>query len=469
MAVIRIGLGAGALLLACALATGPVRAQQTPPARAQETPPPADAPANPADTGVLPKIRFGFEGRVNFRHSTENRFPVKFPFTPSQLPPGETTAYEETVNAGSHFEVSKLILYVDAEWSESLAAHGRIDFVDLYDRNPTSSGKKTDVKELWVRFGRESDPGVLPPGSGASFKIGKFGHFERQEDRHLESYGLVSTAFNRFNDMGAELGVDAGRHLYFKVSATAGSPLFLRDPNALAGDNGTPDFLRANPNPELKSGIVILYDTEVEDFNPKRDPQLSGAVGLRFADPGGRSSLNLLLFGHRRKLSDSVAKEGTFYQGDLQLLRGPFNLTPLPIHGDEKREVGGNLWLYLGGFSLFGQYVDQKLAGLPRKGFEAEVAWTFDLPLKWAVEGRQLFPTIAPAVRWSRLDNQFKNHPLTPAPSFAWDWTKIDAGLRLGIVPGMDATVEYTVNNFILASGATRHNNEFLSTLRFHV
>ncbi|HTQ78528.1 MAG TPA: hypothetical protein VMM92_00915, partial [Thermoanaerobaculia bacterium] len=263
---------------------------------------------------MVPKIRLGFEGRLNFRQSDEYKFPVNFPFSPSELPVGQTKAFEETVNAGSHFEISKLILYVDADWSESLTAHGRLDFIDLYDRNPTSSGKKTDVKEFWVRFGRETDPGVLPERSGAYFKVGKFGHFERQNDRHLESYGIVSTTFNRFNDMGGELGVNAGRHLYFKATATVGSPVFLRDPNALAGDNGTPDLLLPNPNPELKTGIDILYDTEVEDFNPDRPLQISGAIGTRFADAGGRNSLDIEIWGHHRKLSDRVAKDGTFYQ-----------------------------------------------------------------------------------------------------------------------------------------------------------
>jgi hypothetical protein len=470
MVVDRIG--RAACVLACALSLlassggGAVRAQEAPP----DAPASAASPAESGvSSGILPKIRFGFEGRLNFRSSDEYRFPVKFGFDPTAFPPGQNQIFEETVNSGSHFEVSKLILFVDADWSENLTAHGRLDFIDLYDRNPTSSGKKTDVKELYVRFGREDEPGVLPKGSGAYFKVGKFSHFERQNDRHLESYGLVSTTFNRFNDMGAELGVDAGRHLYFKVSATAGNPVFLRDPNALAGDNGQPELLQKNPNPELKSGVVILYDTEVEDYNPKRNPQLSGAIGLRFGDEGGRNALDVLLFGHRRTLSDQVSKEGTFYKGDLQILRGPFNLASLPIHGNVKQEVGGNVWLYLGNFSLFTQYVNQKLAGLPREGYEAEAAWTFDLPLVWAVDGRQLFPTIAPSVRWSKLDNHFKNPPKTPAPSFGWDWTKIDAGVRLGIVPGIDLTFEYAFNNFVLGSGAIQHENEFLSTLRFHI
>ena len=41
--------------------------------------------------------------------------------------------------------------------------------------------------------------------------------------------------------------MDLGRHVYVKVSATQGNPVFIRDPNALAGDNGTPVFRRPNP------------------------------------------------------------------------------------------------------------------------------------------------------------------------------------------------------------------------------
>ena len=139
-----------------------------------------------------------------------------------------------------------------------------------------------------------------------------------------------------------------------------------------------------------------------------------------------------------------------------------------PSPTTSKREVGGNLWLYLGGFSFFGQYVDQKLAGLPRTGPGGRGRpGSFDLPLVWAVAR----PPALPLDRAGRalLEARQRLHatsPLTPAPSFAWDWTKIDAGLRLGIFPGVDLTVEYADNRFILANGATRKNNEFLATLR---
>lgn len=430
---------------------------------------PDDKPAEEERSALLPKLTFGFEGRANFRHSDEYKFPVKFHFDPDMLPVGQSQAFEETVNSGSHFEVSKLILTVDAAWSDSILAHGRLDFIDLYDRNPTSSGKQTDVKEVWLRFGRETDPGLLPAGSGAYLKIGKFPKFERQNDRHLESYGVVSTAFNRFNDAGVELGVDLGRHLYLKGTLTEGNPVFLRDPNALAGDNGTPAFLRQNPDPTLKSGIVILYDTEVNDFSSSGHLQTGGALGLRFADPGGKNAFDVMAFAYQRKLADGAEHDGSFYLGDLQILRGPFNRDPLPIRGDQKRDAGGNLRLYLGGFSLFGQYVDEQLAGLPRKGLEGEVAWTFDLPLAWAVAERQLFPSVQPVVRYSKLTNDFRGNPLSAAPSFAWDWTKIDAGIRLGIVAGIDLTAEYSKNDFVLASGAVEHENEFLATLRWRV
>lgn len=415
-----------------------------------------------------PHLEWGLEVKTNYRDSDLNRFAVPFPFTPAQLPVGETRGFQETVNPGSHFEVSTATLLLDAFWSEGLRAHGKIDFIDLYDRNPTSTDKKVDVDEVWLRFGRETDPATLPERAGLYLKVGKFPHFERQDDRHLESYGLVSTAFNRLEDAGAELGADLGRYLYVKVSATQGNPVFIRDPNALAGDNGTPDQQRLNPDPELGTGIVILYDAEVEDLDLDGDLELGAGLGLRFADEGGRNGFDLLAWGYQRTLAETVELEGTFYGGDLDLLRGPGDLFPFPaLQGDEKREVGANLWLYLGGFSLFGQFVDQELAGLPRTGIEGEVAWSFELPLVWAAGGRQLFPFIAPAVRYSRLDNDFRNPRQTPAPSLAWDWEKLDVGVRIGIVPGIDLTLEYGDNVFILGSGAEAENNELLTTLRW--
>jgi hypothetical protein len=429
------------------------------PAQESDAPPPSSRP----------KLRLGLEAKGNYRQSTENRFPVPFPFPPEQLPPGQTRGFEATVDAGSHFEVSNVSLFGDAAWGSWLTAHAKIDFIDLYDRNPTSTGQKVDVDEAWVRLGAEPLPATLAARSGAYLKLGKFAKFERQNDRHLESYGLVSTAFNRFEETGGELGAHLGRHVYLKLRAAAGNPVFMRDPNALAGDNGTPELLHPNPDPSLKSGIVILYNAHDANFDLHGKLETGAGIGWRLADEEGQNGLDLLAWANRRKLAKTVTLHGTFYGGDIDLLNGPFDRFSFAITNNEKREAGGNVWIYFGGLSLFGQYVDQDLAGLPRTGLEGEAAWRFDLPLVWAAGGRQLFTFIAPAVRYSRLDNAFRNPKQTPSPSFSWDWQKIDLGLRCGLFPGVDLTAEYADNRFILATGARRSNNEYLTTLRWRI
>ncbi|MBZ0089794.1 MAG: hypothetical protein K8H90_05380 [Thermoanaerobaculia bacterium] len=443
------------LSAAAALAAAPIPAQQ------------AEATAEAREL----RLDWGFEAKAHYRDSEHLRLPSPFPFPPGFLPPGAQQGFMETVNEGRHFELSVLTLFADLAWGENLAAHAKVDLIDLHDRNPTSSDKKVDVDELWIRFGR--DPALPASGFGLYAKIGKFAHFERQNDRHLESYGLVATALKRFEDQGLELGADFGRHVYLRLSATQGNPLFLRDPNALAGDNGTPELdPQANPNPDpaLKSGFTILYDAEVEDLDVDGDLETGAGLGVRFGDPDEGRAFDLLAWSYERKLAPRVALEGTYYGGDLDLLDGPDGVARLPISGDDKSEVGGNLRIHLGGFSLFGQYVAQEIAGMDRTGYEAELAWRFELPLVWAVGGRQLFPSIQPALRWSRLEPEFEGgSPRFPAPSVRWEWVKLDYGIRMAIIEGVDLTLEFADHTMTLANGREVSNDELLTTLRWRV
>ncbi|MEO8195519.1 MAG: hypothetical protein ABI689_02230 [Thermoanaerobaculia bacterium] len=415
------------------------------------------------------RVHFGFEGKAHYRDSEHFRIPTPFPFPPESLPPGATQGFLETVNVGSHFELSVLTLFADASWGPGIEAHAKLDFIDLYDRNPTSSDKQFDVDELWIRFG--GDPLSPSDGFGMYAKVGKFGHFERQNDRHTESYGLVSTAFNRFEDQGLEVGTRFGGHFYLVGSLTQGNPVFFRDPNALAGDNGTPEkdpSLHTHPVPELQSGFPILYDAEVEDLDVDGDLETGYGFGVRFGEPGSGHEVNFLAWSYQRKMAETVALNGTFYGGDIDLLNGPQNLFGLPIHGNDKKEVGGNLWIYEGGFSFFGQYVQQEIAGMDRTGYEGEVAWRFELPLALAAGGRQLFPYLQPVVRYSFLKPEFAGgSPRYPAPSVRWEWTKLDYGLRLGLIEGVDLTIEFADNQMTLANGRQVSNDELLSTLRF--
>jgi hypothetical protein len=437
---------------------------------AAQEPPAADDEA----TTPAPAIKWGVEVKAAFRDSEDFSFP--FNFRPADTAP-PLALNLRTVDPGGNLEVPAATLFLDATWGEALVGHLKIDTIDLYDRNPTSTDHKVDVDEAWIRFGREYDPGRLPEHSGAYVKVGKLPKFERQDDRHLESYGLVSTAFNRFEDLGVELGLDLGRYVYLKGSYTRGNPVFLRDPNALAGDNGTPANLPCGltlpcaqaPHPALNSGVPILYDAEIEEAGSGGHEETGAGLGLRLSNEDGSRRAELLAFGYQRTLAPRVEMEGSLYGGDLDLLDVPFGTFP-GLDGDEKKEHGANLWLYLGGFSFFSQYVDQEIAGLGRLGYEGEVAWRFELPLFASLAGQQLFPSIAPSFRYSKLDADFTNPPpgRTPAPSFAWDWEKTDAGIRIGIVPGTDLTIEQAHNRFLTARG-WRTNDELLTTLRWRM
>jgi hypothetical protein len=75
---------------------------------------------------------------------------------------------------------------------------------------------------------------------------------------------------------------------------------------------------------------------------------------------------------------------------------------------------------------------------------------------------------VAPAVRYSRLDPDFAAPAVTPSPSFAWEWEKVDVGVRLTLVEGVDLTVEYARNEFVRAVGPAR-NDELLATARWRL
>lgn len=412
--------------------------------------------------------RYGVEIKTHYRDSDSTRLLNPFPFPPSFLPVGQDRGFFETVEPGEHWELSVITLWYRGQYGPNWAAQFKLDLVDRYDRNPTSDDNEWDIDAAWLRWGQETEPGDWHDESTTAYvKLGKFGKFERQDDRHLESYGLVSTAFNRMEDVGVELGVDFGETFYLKGSFTQGNPVFIRDPNALAGDNGTEILLQPNPVPELGPGIVIAYDADVElDDLDFENPEIGVGVGARFGDDAGTWNLDVLAWGYQRDLADTVELEGTFYGGDLDFLLGPGNATPFAVTDDTKEEIGANLWLYVGGFSLFAQYVDQDLAGMAREGFEVEVAWDVELPTDRYLFGRRVLPFVAPAVRYSELSPDFPGGGSHPAISIKWDWDKIDAGVRLGLLEDLlDLTVEYADNTFVRA-GRDESQDELLATFR---
>jgi len=415
---------------------------------------------SPSSYGQSLDLRF--EAKVNYRDSDLVRFPSLFPFPPVTSPDGEPGVFIETVDAGQHGEVSLVSLAGNWRFADNWLLRFKVDAVDLYDRNPTSADNRIDLDAFLLRYGDRSAATSVPTASTAYAQIGKFKKFEQQRERRTESYGVVSTAFNRFEDSGIEAGFDLSSGFYGRFSYTTGNPVFLRDVNALAGDNGTDDFLNISDgilDPPFQSGIVTLYDAEIEDFDLSSDPETGVGLGYRWNSADQNSRFDLLAHYYQRDLAESRELNGTFYGADLDL----FDLSEvpagqgirLPFEGNDKVEGGLTAWYNNGNFALFAQYVYQEVASLDRDGFEVELSYLFDLPIK-----------LTPVIRYSQLNNDFESPAMFPTPSLSWNWRKIDYGVNIDVNENLRLILEYADNELETARGRV-NQNEFLLTIRW--
>ena len=170
-------------------------------------------------------------------------------------------------------------------------------------------------------------------------------------------------------------------------------------------------------------------------------------------------------FGRTLEDSDSAPEiEGSYYQGDIELLRGAG--FPLPFEGDRKWEAGLNLEWRLGHWVGFAQFVKQDIASLERQGFEVETAFHIPVVPLFAAWDQPVLNWIRPAIRYSEIDNHFWVPDPFITPSMFWDWRKTDVGLRVGIVRSSDLTVEYSFNEVELHNGSKLKPNEWLVTWR---
>jgi hypothetical protein len=411
------------------------------------------------------------ELRANYRDSNEQKFALKFPFPPDFLPVGQTQGFEETVNAGRHGELSVAQIKLDAGWGKWFLAHAQLHAQDKYRRNPTSEDRKTDADELWLRFGVKTEFLERPEHTSFFLQMGKFPHMERQPIRLLESYGLAATAFNRFEDVGFMAGGSVGRNFYWRLSGTSGNPVYFRDTNALAGDNGIKELLQPNPDPALKSGFPILYNTETEGYFLKTDHvQFGQGVGYRWQNASQTGGFDAIVFHYRRSMADEEKLTGTFYGGDLDILNGPELpgiFISLPINSRIKEETGGRIYMEWKGLTATLQGTKQNIAGLFRQGEELEAGYNFAVGKGPAVGGEAILQGIQPVARISALQNFFKGPKTYPSPSMWWNWVKIDYGVRIAFARNVDLTVEHAKHNVV--APIKLNLGETLATLRVRV
>lgn len=383
------------------------------------------------------------EVRANYRWSEDER--VRNPFFPPS--PG---VFLSTPDPGHHVDLNVADVQFDLTYGEWFQARAKVHAQAMHRRNPTSTDQQVDADELFVRIGQK--PEFLDRPSGTSFFVqaGKFPKMERQPVRLLESYGLAATSFNRFEDIQLLAGGTIGRNFYWRLQAANGNPVFMRDPNALAGDNGVEKQILRGEEPEYGSGFPIIYNAETEDliFSTKH-VQLGEALGYRWQRADETLGFDLIVFHYEREMADREELTGTLYGGDLDLLDGATPATPnvsLPITHDRKEELGARLFAEWHDLTVIAQYTMQDVAGLEREGMELELGYRLPLQFGW-------IESIQPAVRASRLDNHFIGSSNFPAPSLRWDWNKIDVGFRVGLPRGLDVTAEYTTHAMFSRAG----------------
>jgi hypothetical protein len=410
------------------------------------------------------KFRLRVEIKAGARVSRAAEAKTSFPFPPAMIPAGQSAVLLKTVDEGASLEANYISLRADGQLTPHVAARADVHVLDLYSRNPTSADELVALREAWLRFGTKVEAGRRLPGATFYAQLGKFPRFARQGDRRLESYGLLGTAVGRFEEIGLESGGSLGAHVYFRASLTNGNPLFFRDPNALAGDHGAPERARTPPEAVFESGFPILYDAKAQDVNLDGRFMVGAGLGLRWLAEDEASGLDVLGWYYRRDLEDKARVRGTFYSGDLQVLRGAG--IPLPFAGREKSERGLNVEGRVRDFRAWGQYVSQDIAGLERHGLEVELSYRLGLNGPLVSGDEPVLNWLEPVLRYSRIDNDFLAPRDFVAPSMAWDWRKLDLGLRLGILRGVDLTAEYAFHHIAaLPSGASRPH-EALVTLR---
>lgn len=402
-----------------------------------------------------------FEVRADYRWSEEASHPIPgFPFPPDFPPPGQGRVLLQTPEPGHHVELNVAEVTLDLAYGDWFLARAKVHAQARHRANPTSNDRQFDADELFVRIGKKPEMLERPDGTSFFVQAGKAPKMERQPTRLLESYGLAATAFNRFEDTQLLAGGTVGRNFYWRAQVSNGNPLFFRDANALAGDNGTPDRVPPNPTPDIKSGFPIFYDAEVESLVFETgNMEVGGALGYRWQTEDQRTGFDLIAFAYRRELAEAADLYGTFYNGDIDLLDGAFGIGGFPLASNEKEDYGARLYGEWGNLAGTLQYTAQDIGGLERYGWEAEVGYHLPLNFGW-------IESIQPAARFSRLENHFAN-PRFPAPSVNWDWDKIDAGVRVGLKHGLDVTAEYTVHK--IESRFPLGLRETLVTVRWRV
>lgn len=374
----------------------------------------------------------------------------------------QLAGFMRTPDRGSSFEIQHLAISGEGFVTSGVFAKFEVRFLDLYNRNPTSTDDMVFVRQAFVRFGEKPELLSGIAGSRVYALFGMAPRFSKQVTRRLETYGLWGTAVGRFEQPQLEIGASFGPHIYARAMIGSGNPLFMRDTNVLAGDNLSEAAV--NSKATYGFGFPILYDAKVTEINVGANPEKGVGLGARFGG-GDAAGVDVLAWYFGRRLADTARLRGTDYPGELSVLRGAG--APIPTSGDKRHEWGINVQAKARGLRLFAQWVDQDLAGASRYGIEAEAAWIFELPGLFLVGESPFGNWIQPSFRYSSIENRFDAPRSYPRLAVQWPWKKYDIGVRMGLVRNVDLTAEYTIHEvFRTVDLPNLPMKEFVVTIR---
>ena len=266
-----------------------------------------------------------------------------------------------------------------------------------------------------------------------------------------------------------QLGGTLGRHAYWRAQVGKGNPLYYRDTNVLAGDNGTRPEGTLTPSPAYDTGFPIFYDAKMDDLDTHG--QLEWGAGLGFAARDGRSPRAAWRGPPRLVLpppAGRLRRAARHVRPRRPRAAARQRAIPLPFEGRDKSEVGAQRRRPLR--PVAARRADRAPGHRRRscaRGSTPRLRCHLALPGLFLVGETPVGNWIRPVLRVSIIDNLFDAPVTYPALSVDWDWKKYDIGVRFGIVRDVDLTVEYLAPRHDRAHGGrTLHPDEFLVTLR---
>src|SRR6187549_223410 len=103
----------------------------------------------------------------------------------------QVVGFMRTPDPGHSIEIQHLGLTGEGFITSGVFAKFEVRFLDLYNRNPTSTDAVVFVRQAFVRFGDKPELLSGVKGGRAYALAGMAPRFSKQVTRHMESYGLL--------------------------------------------------------------------------------------------------------------------------------------------------------------------------------------------------------------------------------------------------------------------------------------